>query len=317
MLTLNRRTVTLDITSTEINLLSVKGRRVVRWASAPLEPGLVQNGLVLDPTALGRKVKRLMKASDIQSKKIVASVSGLFSTCRLLRLPLLSGEQLTQEPVMQAAEAILPVPMEGLYVSWQPIGDICNNGTGPLALVVGTPQSIIDVEMTALRSAGVRPSILNLKIMALIRLIPRQNALIINMETDSLDIAIIVNGIPQIMRTVALPPSMSIAGRVESVTRNLEQTVSFYNARHSGDPIEYDWPLSLAGGWVDHSPDAVRMVQSIVPYPLTPLVMPLEYPENLPICEYAVNIGLAVGQISVPEVVGMDEPVPDRMETGE
>ena len=53
---------TLFIRDTSINLLVMKGNQIEKWASSPLEPGLVSQGLIVDEAQVadqGRKQTRL------------------------------------------------------------------------------------------------------------------------------------------------------------------------------------------------------------------------------------------------------------------
>ena len=293
---LSKRTITLDINSTAIRLLMTKGKRVERWASASLEPGLVEGGLISDPPALGNRVKQLMEFSKIRGKKVIASLSGLYSVSRILNVPKLA-EQLTQQAVLQAAKEIMPVPLEELYLKWWVVAE---DETEHQALILGMPRNLVDAEMQALKSVGIKPYDLRLKGMALMRMVDWQQALIVNMEPDSLDIVLVVDGIPQIMRTIAQQQNIPTEDWVEHLVQNLEQTTYFYDSRHPQSPLNPAAPLFLAGQLAENL-DIVEMVQAKTSYPITPLAMPLEYPSNLPVPQYAVNIGLALQRISIPE----------------
>lgn len=192
----------------------------------------------------------------------------------------------------------MPLPAEELYLSWQVVDSTAINGAGPLVFVIGTPRSIVDAEVMALRSAGISPPVLNLKILAMMRLVPQRNALVVNMEPDSLDIAVSVDGIPSIVRSLAQPSGIGQVEQVESLAEALEQTVHFYNLQHTESPIDFSWPLFLAGQSADDA-EILWMVETVVPYRLAPLAVPLDCPDGLPVSRYAVNIGLAVAESTV------------------
>jgi type IV pilus assembly protein PilM len=63
-----KRVTTLFIRDTGINLLVMKGRQVEKWASLPLEPGLVSQGLVVDEDRVAEKVEQLFKETGVQKK---------------------------------------------------------------------------------------------------------------------------------------------------------------------------------------------------------------------------------------------------------
>jgi len=61
--------------------------------------------------------------------------------------------------------------------------------------VLGVPRDVLDSEVMALRAAGVNPRILDLKTMALVRAVNREQALILNIESTSFDTVVVVNGV--------------------------------------------------------------------------------------------------------------------------
>ena len=71
-----RRVVTIDIDSRSIRILQVRNNRVERWASSPLEPGVMSDGTVADVEALADQLRRLRRSSGISGGDMVASVTG-------------------------------------------------------------------------------------------------------------------------------------------------------------------------------------------------------------------------------------------------
>ena len=71
-----RKVTTLFIRDDAVNLLVVDGKRVDKWASAPLEAGLVSQGLVLDEARVAEKLKELFKLEKITMGRVIAGLSG-------------------------------------------------------------------------------------------------------------------------------------------------------------------------------------------------------------------------------------------------
>ncbi len=286
-----RKVITIEINSTDIRLMETSGERVVRWASLALEPTMVEAGVVSDPLALSTAVKQLMTSSGITGKDVIASVSGLYSVSRILAVSNLPGELTTQEAVVEAARKVMPLAAEKLYLSWQTIA----TGEGAQqVIVVGVPREVIDSEMQALRAAGMNPRILDFKAMALARAVNKEQALIFNIEPTSFDIVMVVNGVPEITRTVAWQQDdLTVEDKAEHLAVNLELTVGFYNSHHSDTPLDPATPL-LITGHMSRDLTLMERLQARVGYPIEPLAPPLECPAHLPVSQYAVNIGLAL-----------------------
>ncbi len=290
--------ITLEISSTAIRLMETDGGRVIKWASLSLESSMFQEEVISDPQALSAAVKQLMTSSGIKGTNVTASVSGLYSLSRIVMVPTPLGESVTHQAVLDAARGVMPLSEDELYLSWQ---TIATGEGGQQVLVVSVPRDVIDAEVRALKAAGLNPRILDLKAMALIRAANREQALILNIEPTSFDMIVVVNGIPEIMRTTAWQPGdLSVEDKAEHLAVTLELTVGFYNSHHPVSPLDPATPLFITGKM---SGDLALMekLQARVGYPVEPLAPPLECPAHLPVSQYAVNIGLALKGTAPPK----------------
>ena len=57
--------VALNISNLSIRILLVKGKQVKKWGSQVLGEGLVQDGLILQPQAVGEAIDALFKSIKI------------------------------------------------------------------------------------------------------------------------------------------------------------------------------------------------------------------------------------------------------------
>jgi len=290
--------VTLEISSTDIRLMETSRQKVIKWANLSVEPGMFENGVISDPQALSAAVKQLMTSSGINGRNVTASVSGLYSLSRIVTVSSPVGESVTQQAVLEAAAEVMPLSEDELYLSWRTVAP---GEGGQKVLVVGVPRDVIDSEVRALRAAGINPRVLDLKAMALVRAVNREQALILNIEPTSFDTIMVVKGIPEIMRTTAWQPGdLSVEDKAEHLAVALELTVGFYNSHHPGFPLDPATPLFITG---QMSGDIALMeeLQARVGYLMEPLAPTLEYPAHLPVSQYAVNIGLALKGAASPK----------------
>jgi len=304
---LAKRVVTLEIDTTAIRVMETSGRRVIKWASLSLEPTMTEGGVISDPQALGTAVKQVMSSSGIEAKDVIASVSGLYSVNRMLTVANLPGGAATQEAVLAAAEATMPLAMDEIYLAWQTIS---TSEDGRHLLAVGMPRDVIDAEVRALRAVGINPYLLDLKTMALARAVNKEQALILNIELSSFDIVIVVNGIPEVMRTIAWQQEdLTLEDRVEQLAVSLELTVGFYNSNHLDAPLDPATPFFITGQ-MSGNLALVEKLQARVGYLIEPLAPSLECPAHLPVSQYAVNIGLALKGTVPSENVGQGGYLP-------
>jgi len=302
------RIVTLEIDTTAIRFMETTGGRVVKWASLSLDPTMVEDGVISDPQALSAAVRQLMDSSGIKAKDVIASVSGLYSVSRIVAVSNPPGGGVTtREAVLEAAGDIMPLSVDEMYLSWQPV--IAGEGTQQV-LVVGVPRDVLDAEMRALRIAGINSRTLDLKAIALARAVNKEQALILNIEPSSFDIVIVVNGVPEVMRTIAWrQDSLTMEDRVEHLAMNLELTVGFYNSHHSDTPLDPATPF-LITGQMSGDLDLMEKLPARVGYPIESLAPPLECPKHMPVSQYAVNIGLALKGRTPSKSLEQDDYLP-------
>ena len=310
------KVVTVDIDSTAIKLLEIKGGVVRKWAAVSLESGNGEGEVVPDEKTLGAMVKQLMASNGMKASKVIAGISGLYSVSRVLPESSLPPAPTTQEAVLEMAKEIMPLSGDKTYLSWQ---TMAVDGGERMVLTVGVPRPVMDNEVRALKAVGINPQIVELKTMALTRAVNRAQALILNIEPSSFDIIIVVNGVPEIMRTIAWHQnSLTTEGAVDAVdavdavehlAATLEMTVDFYDSHHLETPLEPTIPLFITGQ-MSTDITLVEKLQARLDYPVEPLAPPLEYPAYLPVSQYAANIGLALRKTASFENSGQGGPLP-------
>ncbi len=282
--------VALNISATSIRLLSFKGKRVKKWGSVPLEPGLVKDGVILQPKKAGAAIDALFRSVEIPKERVITSLTGLSFTYRTLSLPRMKPA-LTEEAIYRAASKEMPLPLDELYLSWQVIGG-GDNEVDYFAL--GVPRNLIDAVEETLAEAGIKPYLMDLKPLALTRAASYADALIVALEPDCFDIVLVAGGIPEIMHTITpRGEGTTLEDNIHRLIDELSKTVEFYNSSHSENPLGPTTPLLVTGELaVDTA--TMEFIQAQVEYPVEVLEPPIEFPPYLPVAFYATNMGLAL-----------------------
>ena len=277
------KNITVDVDTTAVRVLETRGNRVHRWATAPLEAGVVSEGVIQDAAALGGQLKRLMVDNGISGRVVTLSIGGLYSVCRLLELRPQTG--MTLEQAIEDA-----VPGEEMRLQYQLLE---TEGLGTRALVLGCPLSALDDQAGVLDSAGLAATAIELKGMALARAVNRGYAAILNVDQDTVDLVIVSEGVPRMMRTLVFPSDEQDQPPGRYVAQALESTMSFYDSHHSDHPLPGDVPIFLVGtgSW---DPSIASELQDNFDNPIEDLDPPLEVPPHFPRRDYAVNLGLAL-----------------------
>ena len=286
-----KRVTTLFITDTAINLLVMKGEKVEKWASSSLEPGLVSQGLVVNEEQVADQVKELFKQEKVKTDKVIIGLSGLDSLYRIITLPDLP-EAIIPEAVRREANRTIPTPLEEVYFSYQRLPA---TGEGRFFLATFS-RNLTDALVRTLRKAGVKPYIMDLSSLALCRIPNEPRAIIVNARLEHLDVMVIVDRIPELIRTLPLPGEAgSSEERLSLIAEEFNRTVAFYNSSHMESPLNPSVPVFVCGDLAETPDDWQSLVGP--DYSISPLTSPVETPEGFNSNEFMVNIGLALKEL--------------------
>lgn len=288
-----KKIVALYVDDTSIRLLVIQGKRIRKWADVPLEPGLVKSAVVIKEAEVAGQIKQLLKAQKVRVKKVIVGLSGLHCLSRPITFPQLPRAMLA-EAVMREAKRVLPVPVEQLYISWQTIP--APEGKTQVYLIA-IPRKTADAMVKMLHRARLKPYLMDLKPLALARVVKEATAIIVNIEPTELDIAIMADGIPQPIRTVPLPSkALSWQEKLPMIRDEIDRTVKFYNSNYKDKPLDQSTPMFVSGGLAGES-EIAQSLSDGLGYPVLPLSSSLECPEQLDSSRYMVNIGLALKEL--------------------
>lgn len=286
----HRSAVTLDIEGSRVRLLVAKGKKVTDWGVEPLEAGVVHDGVVADPQAVGMQVRSLLASHHVGNGKLVASLTGQRCVSRILDFPQMS-ERLLEEAIPREMKREMPVPLEQMCLSSQVIG--AENGQLRV-FALGVSRDVLGPLLEAIKLSGRKPHSMDIKPLALVRAVGRSDALIADLEPDSVDIIVVRGGIPATIRTVSLRRE---AGEIEDkfhwLGEELTRTVKFYSDTHREDPLPPSTPVCLTGSLAEGVASS-GIVAASVGYPVEPLAPALDCPPDLPVAMFMVNIGLAL-----------------------
>ena len=284
-----KETTTLYIDDSAIWVLVSRGREARKWSSMPLKPGLVKNGVILNQDAVAAQVKELWQTQEIGGKRVISSTSGINCFYRLISLPELP-KNILPEAVKREAANILAAPLEQLYLSWQTLP--ASKGE-TLIYLAASPRNSVDALISTLRQAELDPYLMDLRPLALARTTTEPKAIIIDAQPYNFDIVVLIEGIPQVVRSLPLAPEALLEEKMPLMRRELERAVTFYNSSHMENPIEPSIPV-LVSGELAQQQDAWKLLLGKQKYPVQVLPSPLEAPEGFPASQYATNIGLAL-----------------------
>jgi type IV pilus assembly protein PilM len=291
-----KKVTTLFVRDTGISLLAMKGKQVVKWASLPLDPGLVSQGLVVDEAQVAEKVKQIFKEAGAGTKNVIIALSGHDSLYRIISLPELPDAVLP-EAIRREAKRTIPTPLEEVYFSYQRLATV-TKGESRIFLVT-YPRNLVDALIRTLGKAGVKPYTMDLAPLALCRIPDEPRAIVVNARLDHLEVMVIADRLPQVIRRLVLPgEAESLEERLPVIAEEFNRTIAFYNSGHMDHALDSTVPVFVCGDLTE-KPEAWQTVVSQAGYPISALPSPVELPEGLNPNEFMVNIGLALKELQI------------------
>jgi type IV pilus assembly protein PilM len=311
-----KRVMTLYFEDTSIRLLVASGRQVERWASVPLEPGLVSGGAIIDANKVADKVRELFTAMTHAKShtsggkgnkkslanlfgggkgKIIVGLSGRDSLYRVLSLPVMA-DALLGEAVRHEAARALPVPLDELYLSYQRIPGFSNEAR---VFVAAFPKKTTDTLLRTLSQAGITPRLLDLAPLALCLSVNEPRAIIVDARQDNLNIMVMAGRVPQVIRSLALQSGeKTISENMPTIIEEVNRTVAFYNSSHQQEPLDTTVPVFVSGDLAG-APDSWKALVGRLNAPVAVLPSVIQYPADFPASEFAVNLGLATKELNL------------------
>lgn len=218
---LSKRTsgVGIELAPERINVAQLRkhhqGLELVALSSLPVPEGIFEDGQISDPPALAALIQSALAESKIKAQRVATAIPGREAIVRLIPLPAELDDQELREMVLNhEAGLYLPYPREEADVDYQKLGYFVDeDGIEKVqVLLVATRKEITDNYRDTFQQAGLKVDVLEISSFALLRTIreqlrqfaPQEAVVLVDIEFDNTEIAIIVDGVPQFSRTVPI-----------------------------------------------------------------------------------------------------------------
>jgi type IV pilus assembly protein PilM len=165
--------VGLDIETGSIAATEVRAngsRAVSRTAIAPLQPGVVNEGEVLDSEALSAALRSLFARNKL-GKTVRLGIANQRVVVRTMQLPLIEDEKEIDTAVRFRAQDQIPMPLDQAVLDHR----VISRGKGPEGerqmevLAVAARRDMVVSLLAALRKAGLKPVGIDLSAFGMIR----------------------------------------------------------------------------------------------------------------------------------------------------
>ncbi|MBW4694459.1 MAG: type IV pilus assembly protein PilM [Lyngbya sp. HA4199-MV5] len=193
-----------------------QGFKLATLATVPVPEGLFHEGQITDIAGMAELIQSTLAEQKLKVKRVATAVAGGRDTVtRIIPIPAELNDQELREMVLnQEAGLYLPFPREEADVDYQKLGlFVDEDGIEKFqVLLVATRKEITDSYVRTFQQAGLQIDVLEISSFSLIRTIreqlrqfsPQEAVAIVDIEFESTEISIAVDGVPQFSRTVPI-----------------------------------------------------------------------------------------------------------------
>jgi type IV pilus assembly protein PilM len=210
----------IELSPDRINVAQLRkqgqGFKLAILGTTPVPEGMFQEGQILDPPGMAELIEALLAEKKIKVKQVATAVMGGRDTIvRIIPVPSELDDQELREMVLnQEAALYLPFPREEADVDYQKL-DLFEDEDGiekVNVLLVATRKEVTDSYIRTFQAAGLTLDVLEISSFSLIRTIreqlrqfsPQEAVAITDIEFESTEISIAVDGVPRFSRTVPI-----------------------------------------------------------------------------------------------------------------
>jgi type IV pilus assembly protein PilM len=174
----NKTVVGLDIEPGYVTAVETSGGRVAvdRAAYAPLAPGVVRDGEVVDVDTLAEVLRKLFDEHKL-GRRVRVGVANQRIVMRTIDLPPLTDPKQIEAAVRFQAQDHIPMPLDQAVLEHHALGTVDTpDGPRTRVVLVAARRDMVDRVLDATTRAGLRPYGVDLSAFAMIRALYRPDA---------------------------------------------------------------------------------------------------------------------------------------------
>jgi type IV pilus assembly protein PilM len=214
-----KKGVGIELAPERINIAQLRkqgqGYKVTTLYSHEVPDGIFQGGEIVDSPGLAELIREAIAQSKIKIERVATAVPMREAIIRIIPIPAeLDDQELRDMVLNHEAGLYLPYPREEVDLDYQKLGFFLDeDGIEKVqVLLVATRREVTDMYLDTFRQVDLQLDVLEINSFALIRTVreqlrqfaPQEAAVLVDIEFDSTEIAIIVDGVPQFSRTVPI-----------------------------------------------------------------------------------------------------------------
>ncbi len=211
----------VEITAEKINIAELKKQgnqtKLVILASTEVPEDVFIEGQIMEITTVAELIESLVADNNIKAKQVATAIPGREAVTRVIPVPteLWENDAELKNYMEQEAGLYLPYPRQEADLDYQKLGTILDPADDlekVQVALVATRKEVTDTYIKIFSQAGLAIDVLEVSNFSLIRSVknileqygPQEAIVIADLEFDSTELAIVVDGIPQFNRTIPI-----------------------------------------------------------------------------------------------------------------
>ncbi len=268
--------------------LKVKAHRVIMAS-----PAFFREGLVRDTERIGAMLKAAAAEMGARSAKVVGAVPGFQNGLRVLEIPVATG--LDPDVVIpREAARTMGVSLDISMLKWRRLDGGADRSRW---VAISASRRAVNVFSETAKLAGLKVKRMELRPFALARTVNDPNAIIAWVAPDGCEVVIVRNSIPVSHQAVywgAEPVEGSVL--IYRLNEILERIMTGYDTESTQGSLPADTSVYVTGSPISLDPTIADKVTANLQRTEGILKPPLQLPADFPIHDFAVNIGMALGE---------------------
>ncbi len=257
----------IDIGTSSIKAVQLgddNGRpRLMTYGYIEQSTDIVKSEAAADQQVVINALKTLMREAKVSTSRVIAALPSFTVFSSIISLPLMTRKELNSA-VRFEAKKFVPMPIDELVLDWKllkessPSGQAAERAPKNLrVLITAAPKSLVKRYIDMFKMAGLQLDNLETEALALERSLVGSDpspAMIVDIGATATDIAIMVDGIPLINR------SIDVGG--ETITKTIGQSLTI--DRDRAEQFKRDFGLSTHQQNVSQVPKTIEFVISSI-----------------------------------------------------
>ena len=285
----NKRLTSITIEHGVIKLLACQGLEVLDYRVLLANPRFFREGQVSNTARIATLLQGVLPEFNGDFRRTIGGVPGFQNRLRLMDFPKAPGLD-PKVIIPQEASRSMRVSTDTYHLSWLQLSDRLDRTRW---LVMGTSRRSISSLADTAQQAQIRLRVLEPRAFALARVINSTEAVVAWTAPDGCDVVVVKDSIPVEHQSIFWGAELvedTVLG--DRLTEVIGRTINTFNTSSPEGPLSEDAPLFVCGSPMRRDPEIGSRVANNLGRIPAELPMLLDAPEDFPVQDLVVNIGL-------------------------